>query len=231
MKEEITLVHVHIETPLLISENVPQLLIVENPDEFYRFVTDLDRQMEGEEGEFAFSCNGNIISAEKYGAMICNPFHFELNDKKMLNLLYKYLEKNALGEYLTYFNKLTAQTVSFLEELAFSAPFGLSYDEPQPIDYFKSANIKFEKSYESLEEKLLCYINALIELKKCEFFIFVNLKSVLDDEKLLLLYNHCQAEKVGVLLIENCRTRPLLSCEKAIISTEDLCEILENYKD
>lgn len=54
MKEEIKLVHVHIETPLLINENFPQLLIVENPAEFYRFVSDLDRQMEGLEGEFVF---------------------------------------------------------------------------------------------------------------------------------------------------------------------------------
>lgn len=231
MKEEIKLVHVHIETPLLINENFPQLLIVENPAEFYRFVSDLDRQMEGLEGEFVFSCNGNIISAEKYGAMVCDPFHFELNDKKILNLLYKYLERNSFGENLSYFNRLTAQTVSFLEELAFAVPFSLSYDEPQPIDYFKAADVKFEKTYESLEEKLLCYINALIELKKCEFFIFVNLKSVLDDKKLLHLYNHCQAEKVGVLLITNSRVRPLLPCEKAIIITEDLCEILENYWD
>ena len=84
MKEEIKLVHVHIETPLLINENFPQLLIVENPAEFYRFVSDLDRQMEGLEGEFVFSCNGNIIFAEKYGSMVCDPFHFELNDKKIL---------------------------------------------------------------------------------------------------------------------------------------------------
>ncbi len=231
MKGEIKIVHVHIETPLVLNENCPQLLIVENPNEFYRFVSDLDRQMEGEEGEFVFSRNGDIISAEKYGTMICDPFHFELNDKKILNLLYKYLEKNSLGEYLSYFNKATAQTVSFLEELAFSVPFSLSYSEPQPIDYFKSADVRFEKTYESLEEKLLCYINALIELKKCEFFIFVNLKSVLNDEKLLQVYNHCQSEKVGVLLIENNCRRPLLPCEKAIMITEDLCEILENYRD
>ena len=126
MKEEIKLVHVHIETPLLINENFPQLLIVENPAEFYRFVSDLDRQMEGLEGEFVFSCNGNIISAEKYGAMVCDPFHFELNDKKILNLLYKYLERNSFGENLSYFNRLTDQTVSFLEEFAFDVHFSLS---------------------------------------------------------------------------------------------------------
>ena len=70
-----------------------------------------------------------------------------------------------------------------------------------------------------------------VELKKCEFFIFVNLKGVLSDEKLLQVYEHCQREQVGLLLIENGKQRPLLSNEKAVIITEDLCEILENYQE
>ena len=87
------------------------------------------------------------------------------------------------------------------------------------------------KVYETLEEKLVCYINALIELKQCEFFVFVNLKSVLSDEKLEQIYAHSRAEQVGLLLIEDGKRRPLLPCEKAVIITEDLCEILENYEE
>ena len=74
-------------------------------------------------------------------------------------------------------------------------------------------------------------INALIELKQCEFFVFVNLKSVLSDEKLGQIYAHCRAEQVGLLLMEDGKRRPLLPCEKAVIITEDLCEILENYEE
>ena len=61
--------------------------------------------------------------------------------------------------------------------------------------------------------------------------MFVNLKSVLSDEKLLLLYEHCRREQVGLLLIESGKRRPLISGEKAVIITEDLCEILENYNE
>lgn len=61
------------------------------------------------------------------------------------------------------------------------------------------------------------------------FFVFVNLKSVLSDEKLLQVYAHCRREQVGLLLIESGKQRPLLPNERAVIITEDLCEILENY--
>ena len=110
-------------------------------------------------------------------------------------------------------------------------PFALSYTEPQPIDYLKAAGVKLEKQYDSLEEKIVCFINACIELKACEFFVFVHLKSVLSDEKLEMLYAHCRREQVGLLLVESNKQRSLLSQEKAVIITEDLCEILENYEE
>ena len=231
MKKQMQLAHVHLETQLIISDEYVQLLIVENPTEFYNMVADLDRQFDGQEGAFIFSSEGQIVPAYKYGAMISDLFHFDLNDKKLLSLLYKRLEGVAFGDKLLCFNALTAKAVEFLEEVAFSVPFALEYDEPQPSDYLKVSGLKFSKVYETLEEKIVCYINALIELKQCEFFVFVNLKSVLTDDKLRQIYAHCQAEQVGLLLIEDGKRRALLSCEKAVLITEDLCEILENYED
>ena len=118
-----------------------------------------------------------------------------------------------------------------MEADSYYVPFSLDYNEPQPIDYLKGAGIKFEKNYDSLEEKAICYINALVELKKCEFFIFVNLKSVLSNEKISQIYNHCRNEQVGLMLIESEKRGELLPEEKAVIITQDLCEILENYNE
>ena len=231
MRKEIQLAHVHLETLLTISDEYVQMLIIENPTEFYNMVSDLDRQFDGQEGQFIFSIDGQIVPAIKYGALISDLFHFDLNDKKLLALLYKRLEGVAFGEKIVLFNELTAKAVTFLEDVSFFVPFALEYDEPQPSDYLKASGLKFAKMYDSLEEKIVCYVNALIELKQCEFFVFVNLKSVLSDEKLEQIYAHCRAEQVGVLLIEGGKRRKLLPCEKAVIITEDLCEILENYDE
>lgn len=231
MKSEIRITHVHLDTPLILSEDCVQLLIIENPSEFYNTVFELDGQFDGKEGNFVFSSEGQIISAAKNGVMVSDFFHFDLNDKKILNLLYKKIEGSVVSEKTLEFNELTAKTVGFLEDVSFLMPFELEYDEPQIQDYLKAAGVKFQKDYDSLEEKIICYINALIELKNCEFFIFVNLKSVLNDQKLQQIYDHCRAEQVGLLLIENTKTRPLLLCEKAVVITEDLCEILENYEE
>ena len=229
MKSEIKITHANIETPLILSDEFVQLLIIENPSFFYTTVCDLNKQFEGEIGNYIFSTNNQIISPAKNGDIISNLFNFDLNDKKNLTLLQKKLESIAFSEKIVNFNELSSKIIEFIAEVASLLPFTLEYNEPQPIDYFKIAGVKFEKQYDSLEEKIVCYINALIELKKCEFFVFINLKSVLSDEKLKQLYSHCRAEQIGLLLIESGKLRPLLTQEKAIIITEDLCEIVENY--
>ena len=63
--------------------------------------------------------------------------------------------------------------------------------------------------------------------KNAKFFVFVNLKSVINNDELLQIYKHCKLEKVGLLLIESSE-RSRLKNEKMVIITEDLCEILVN---
>lgn len=111
MRKEIQLAHVHLETLLTISDEYVQMLIIENPTEFYNMVSDLDRQFDGQEGQFVFSIDDQIVPASKYGAMISDLFHFDLNDKKLLALLYKRLEGVAFGEKIALFNELTAKAV------------------------------------------------------------------------------------------------------------------------
>ena len=59
--------------------------------------------------------------------------------------------------------------------------------------------------------------------------VFINLKSILSDEELEKLYYHCKLVKVGLLLLESSKIRRVLPNERAIIITDDLCEIVENF--
>lgn len=222
--------HASLETPLILSCGRVQLLIIENPHEFFKFVDMFDKSIGGEESGLSFLRDGKQISAETEGCIICDPFHFDLNDKKVLNLLFKNLA--AVCRYgnaqfgLSSVNTAIAQLYADLFD---SLPFSLTYGEATIENLFKCTDLHFEKTYDTLLEKIICYINALVELKHCKFFVFINIKTVLCDNDLKLLYHHCALEKVGLLLIEHSKVRPLLAEERAIIITEDLCEILENY--
>lgn len=226
----IKLVHPHLETQILLTDEYVNLLIIENPQEFYSDITELLEEFNGEEGNFVFSKNDKEVTFSSVGEMVINIFELDINGKKPLNLLYKFVEKQVYErENFVLYNKANIAVTELLNEVFSELPFQLSYNEIQPSDILKGAGVKFEKVYENLIEKIICYINAMVVLRKPEFFVFVNLKSVLGDDDLKILYNHCRKEKVCLLLIENAKCRNILSEERAVIITDDLCEIVENY--
>ena len=230
MNEIAVVYHTSIETPITISCETVQLLIIENPHEFYNFVNMFDCSIGGGESQLSFLRSGKAISAENEGCIICDPFHFDLNDKKVINLLFKNLAATCrYGTMQFEVSSVNTGIGQLFEKLFETLPFSLTYGELTIEDLLKGADVRFEKTYDTLLEKIICYINALVELKHCKFFVLVNIKTVLCDDDSQSLYHHCALEKVGLLLIEHSKVRPVLSMEKAIIITEDLCEILENY--
>ncbi len=116
-----------------------------------------------------------------------------------------------------------------LQDVFIDIPFQLTFDDIGIQSLLKACNVKIENTYDSFLEKIINYINILIYLKNISFVVFVNLKSVLNDDELAALYKHCLNEKIKLLLLESYKSRPLMQTEKAIIITEDLCEIVENY--
>ena len=228
----IKIVHYKIEQPLTLEVNSPQLLVVESPTEFYSVVSQMIRQFNGEQGDFVFLQNDKQVDCNKEGHIVVDPFNIDFNDKKLLNLLYKKLEKNFNQDtFILQYNQINAQLSAFLQDLCFTVPFALEYDEISLQGMFKESVLKFQKTYDTFLEKIVCYINLLVGLKGCKFFVFVNLKSVLNKDQIELLYNHCQNEKVALLLIESTQPKYRLPCEKMTIITLDLCEIVANCSD
>lgn len=221
-----------LETKIALTRSRPHLLIVENPRLYYQIVQQLIRQFEGGEGSFVFLEENEQVDPQKIGEIVVDLFHLHFNDKKVSGLLYKKLEKNFQCEGLfNHLYEINASIDSFLEELFFTTSLSLSNSPMQIADLLKCCNVRVEETYESFLEKVICYINLLIELKNLKIICFVNLKSVFNDEELDQLYRHCCAEGVSLFLVEDTKRRALSDLEKAVIITEDLCEIVENFQD
>ena len=228
---EIKLVHHNFENPLILDSDYVRLLIIENPQLFYELCADLVRQFDGTSGDFVCFCDDKIVNLDKVGEILRDYIDFDFNDKKLVNILYKRIEALSVAESHIKLNKANTSVSELVGEMIADVPFTLTYDDLTMPNLLKCLNVRFEMNYDNLVEKLICYLNVLVELKGIRFMVFVNLKSVLSDDQLELLYHQCALEKLPLLLIESSEIRDLLPNEKAIIITDDLCEIVENDPD
>lgn len=220
----------HLETQIELDVNRPFVLCVENPREYFRTVQEIVLALNGEESDFSFWEGEERIRADKTGEIVTDFFSFELTDRKIMSLLYKRLTQTISDQALSVrFQEVGAAAELFLLEVCSSVNFALEYDALSMETLLKGCSVKPAKSYDSLLEKIVCYLNIFTQLKGISFFAFVGLKSVLDDENLRMLYRHCVLHKISLFLIESKKTRPLLAEERSILLTEDLCELVENF--
>ena len=155
-----------------------------------------------------------------------------MTDKKIVNLLYKKLQNNFNdGAFITEFNEINAKIETFLYDLCSTVDFSLGHECVSLESLLKVCSVKPSETYDNLLEKLICYINIFSELKAISFFVLVGVTDVLSDEELVLLYRHCELNKIELLLIERGRTEKRGNNERKIIITEDLCEIVENFPE
>lgn len=218
-----------IETPIVLEENSPLLIVAENPAEYYTLTKELIRAFDGEESEFSFWNGAESFKAGDKGEMVYNLFSFNAADKKIVSILYKKLYTEYLGgDFMLSFNELSAAAERFLLSLLETSDIRLEYDLPTVEGLLKLFAVRPIKEGETLLEKLISYVNIFTELKNVSFFVFAGLKNVLNESELKEFYKHCSLAKVSLLLIEPFLKKPINKNERAIIITEDLCEIVEN---
>lgn len=228
----INIAHVHLENSLILDPAHPMILIEENAHEFRTTVETLRDQLSGEEGDFAFSEGGKLIKAAERGIMITDIFGLEFSDRKLTSAIGKAAERNfEEGEQLPLLNAINSEVREFIERVTYEFPFAVEFDDLTVSDIFKAAGLRAAEHYGNFLEKLICYTSLISGLRPCSFIVFVNLRSVLSDEELHAFYEHMCGEKIALLLIESYKVRPLLSEERAVIITDDLCELVEYHND
>lgn len=229
----IRIAHPEIETKIDFDSGKTTLLIIENPHAYYNAVSELIKAFNGELSDFTFWKDDKQVGADKYGDMLYDLFTFKFGNKKILTALQKQLLKNYLdGEYIVEFQRINGELQRFLHKLCDTVDFATEFDEPTVEELLKSCSVRPVEKYDSFLEKIICYINLISSVKPLAFFIFFGLKDLLSDEELMTLYRHCRLQKISLLLLESSKKRPLIPLqERAIIITEDLCEIVEKIED
>ncbi len=219
------LVHPEISQQIEFEENRINTVVIENRDFFRRILTDLAKQINGEDGEFILSSDYAPIEISTHVELITQVIPFEINRKSLLTKIYAFAEHEAVNESnFTATQELLSHIERHIHALLFSCSYDFEIEKLNIGTIVKSIGIVLSENYDNELEKLLDYMQLVREFDREKIFIYVNLRSYFSDIDMEIFAKEAVSRKFQILLIENMENKRL-SFEKRLIIDKDLCEI------
>ena len=200
--------------------------IIESPELFSSYLTEIEAQSNGAEGKFILSENEKILNWSKCATVIFNPIALSTNDKKVISKIYGELQEIAISENCYIKTKeIISMLQQYLLELEYHFDLNLSINDDVDLQgLFKLFGIKVAEDSPSLFEQLLQYIKIQNLLLGKKLVIIVNVRSFFTEEQLSELFAFTIYNEIGLLLIESFQKDFTNSTKKYIID-KDKCEI------
>ncbi len=212
------------------KENKSNLLVVEQPAIFLKFVSELTECENEDESGFVLSENDEILKKKDKLVCVINPLSISLNERKLLSKLGEMLKREILStELLIEGNQILSILENYMLNVVHSMEWNLIYSDKMDIQsLLKIAEIHFEDTYETLVEKILDYMEVSRGLLDIKCFVFVHLLSYLTEYEIEKFYEYVYYQKINVLLLENRQPNVINTFSDIIIIDKDSCEISLN---
>lgn len=214
-----------LQTPVLISPDCINSLVIEEPGFFYEMVKDIKEQWEGMDGKTVLSRNNEPVEISTNLELIIDCINFEVNRKNLLTKVLSAMERVARSEeYLEKTQRLLAEMERYLFDLSFDFDIEIQCDKMSIAQVLKAAGIRIVSDYDKLTERLYSYMQLVREFQGDKVFAFVNLRSFVKIEELQDFADTVLAHGYRVLLMDN-HAYPRLSVEHRLTVDKDLCEL------
>jgi len=221
--------HNEIKKCIEFKENMINILVIENHSFFTKIIRELFYQTSGGNGNFVLSENLEELIISKKMDLAIDYFNLSLNSRRIKKELYKRMEAiTVTEEHYLKSKEIKNDIIKFFYQLEDVIDFDISMNEEFDFkDLFKALKVKINENDYSFSENIIKYIIVSEKFLGIELFIFVNLKSFLDEKDLSLFYEFVFYNKHNILLIESTDNK-ILAQENKIIIDKDLCEIWYN---
>ena len=218
------LVYPEIQTVFQFEKGIFPAVVIENQNLFYRFIDDLYCQTNGANGTAILSKNDVPISISGNLELVTNFFPFEINRKNLLAKISAKLEKASLApEFFERSQQILGSIENFILDLAFQNDLDLEYPKLSISGILKSSGICLKEDDLPLAEKIFTYMELVRNFCDASIFVFVNLRSVMDNDTLEKFTATCCNHEYNIMMIDN-REYNKLSLEKRTVIDIDLCE-------
>lgn len=215
------------EHQIKFNDGSTTLLVIEDSDTFRKYITELKSQIEGIEGDFAFSNEKDSLSFKDRFAIITNPLQVDFSDKKIQTKITSLMKNHMSNE--THYEAMTtilSQLESFAQDLEDDFPFEIEHSEPDIQSLLKMLGFSLRLEYQNEIEKLIEYTNVLHDVCNVDHFVFISMFDYFNERTLQTFIKECNANKHNLLFIER-HDQNVENIAQKILIDHDLCEIFD----
>lgn len=201
-------------------------LVVENSHEYLKVVEELRSECaEGEESEFVFSDNSNILSMSKTCLLLYNYFDLDINNKKIVNEINsRVLDFVSKNDFVQDFCEVNKILININDKILENFDLDIEYDDDFSYDKFiKLSSYKISEQSKFVD-KVMSYIKLYTKLKNTKLVVFIGLSMYLSKEEIQLFIKELNYLELKCLFVEPYQKYKIEN-SKIIIIDEDLCEI------
>lgn len=182
-------------------------------------------------------CNGNAVedsisitdenmeSQIKNCVFVWDLFNINLNDKRIMNELVKYVQRelNSDMEQLKEFASHYNYCVNDIEKLTLELPIEVSCSHELNIpDFLKAMSLKVSDTFsDTLLDKVHRYIDIIKFIGIAKLIIFVNMKQFFNEQELIEIYKYAMYNEINILLLESSDCNKALEYEHVIVIDRD----------
>lgn len=210
------------------KENCVAELLIESPELFQYFIGGLFRQYNGEEDFIILSENEKELALNKTSSIIIDPFHIDINNRKMLARIYQDIIRDYQESNMESILDLQNSINRFLLDICEHSEYAMVYDDNSDlVDLLKLFNVRFDSDENDFACNIISYIKIAHRILGHSLFVFVNLKTFLPRNVMGEFYQTIRYEKVNIVLIERFDLYTNED-ENRIIIDKDGCLICDN---
>lgn len=173
--------------------------------------------------EIIYSENNNVIDIEKKGLIIRNPLDLNLNEKKLINALYKELNHSLNDENKLIFNEIESKLMGLVDYLSSDLDYSIDYNNEIDINkLFSSIDVRFnEIEFDNYLEMLVQFIKIYNSVLSIKCVVSFGLFSILSKNEIELLKKEIKSMDLTLLNFE-CKSKTDV---KSLIVDSDYCII------
>lgn len=220
--------HNLLQQAILSEGSTLAIWLIENERFYYKALRDLQKQCDGEDGDFLLTDNGKVVNLSKLLAFTANPLALEHNPKKALTALYKQLNLNLAQQDSAFqVQELLNQIGVLLREMLLEV-------EGEPViantpDWgavWKFYDVRFHDDYSKLSEAIFDYMRSARRYLDFQVFVFSGVLPFISTNDLQELVTQITYDNLQAVFIEGA-----ISSDKRLPSVEiltvdrDLCEV------